>query len=111
MIHLLHSSATSAQLKEMLEAGVDFIKVVVDIKRGILAGGGGKHSDSEAALLETGSLQEDLWGATWWAEPRLVIYESMVNFKPRQENRSMLIADQAICDKVENIINQLLEGL
>ena len=34
-----------------------------DVRRRILAGGGPMHADCEAALLEDGSVQSDIWGA------------------------------------------------
>lgn len=50
MIHLLHSRATKKQVDEMLETLGVYIKLAVDIKRSILAGGGALHADCEAAL-------------------------------------------------------------
>jgi hypothetical protein len=46
----------------MLQALGTYIKLAVDIRRGILAGGGVMHADCEVALLEDGSQQEDVWG-------------------------------------------------
>ena len=40
------------------------IKIVVDIRRRILAGGGEMHSDCESVLLDEGSELDDLWCAT-----------------------------------------------
>ncbi len=60
MIHIIRSHATPEQLEEMLAAFEITIKVVVDIQRGILAGGGRAHSDCEEALLKDGSQQRDL---------------------------------------------------
>jgi len=54
MIHLIDNRATPAQVQEMLETYPYLIKIVVDIRRRILAGGGEMHSDCEAVLLEHG---------------------------------------------------------
>lgn len=43
-----------------------YIKVAVDIEKGILAGGAERHSECEGALLEDGSRQLDIWGVDWW---------------------------------------------
>jgi hypothetical protein len=40
MINLIQERATKEQLEEMLEILSSYIKLAVDIKRGILAGGG-----------------------------------------------------------------------
>lgn len=66
MIHVIRSPATSAQMQEMLAALGIYIKLAVDIQRGILAGGGELHADCERVLLEDGSQQQDVWGADWY---------------------------------------------
>ena len=64
MILIIRDRATKAQIDEMLEAHGFYIKLAVDIERGILAGGGELHADCEAVLLEDGSRQENIWGAS-----------------------------------------------
>jgi len=91
----------------MLEVHRFYIKTVVDIRRQILAGGGEMHSDCEAVLLDNGSRQSDIWGASWNSISQEIFYESMVNLRPRQ-NRSMQILDVAICEQVKQIIHKLL---
>ncbi len=60
MIHIIRSRATAQQIAEMLEALDGYIKLAVDVERGILAGGGAMHADCESALLDDGSEQEDI---------------------------------------------------
>lgn len=48
MIHLITDSATLRQVQEMLEVYPILIKIVVDIRRQILSGGGEMHADCEA---------------------------------------------------------------
>jgi len=50
----------------MLQAYESMIKIAVDIRRRVLAGGGEMDSDCEAVLLDDGSEQDDLWGANWY---------------------------------------------
>ncbi len=64
MIHLLRSRATAQQLAEMLDELGVYVKLAVDIQRGILTGGGALHADCEAVLLVDGSQQEDVWEQT-----------------------------------------------
>ena len=61
MINLIQERATKEQVEEMLEILSSYIKLAVDIERGILAGGGELHADCEAVLLENGSKQVDIW--------------------------------------------------
>jgi hypothetical protein len=111
MIHLIRSRATKQQVDEMLEELEDSIKVVVDIRRGILAGGGELHSDCEEKLLDDGSRREDIWGAGWEPDLQQITYDSMINIRPGQNNFSRMITDPAIRDRVQEIIRQLLEGV
>jgi hypothetical protein len=76
----------------MLQANRFYIKTTLDISRQILAGGGEMHSDCEAMLLDNGSQQDNLWGASWNPISQEIFYESMVNLRPHQ-NRSMQILD------------------
>ena len=83
----------------------------MDIERGILAGGGELHADCEAVLLENGSKQVDIWGADWHPLTQEVGYESLINIRPRQNNRSMEIQYAMIRQQVAHIVQQLLGGL
>ena len=111
MINLIQERATKEQLEEMLEILSSYIKLAVDIERGILAGGGELHADCEAVLLENGSNQVDIWGADWYPFTQEVGYESLINIRPRQNNRSMEIQDPMIREQVAQIVQQLLGGV
>lgn len=108
MIHLITRKVVPIQIQEMLESLDSYIKVAVDIKREILAGGGVMHADCEAVLLDNGSKQEDIWGADWLPQTQEVRYEALINIRPPRNNRSMEIQDKAICVKVEKIMRGLL---
>ena len=51
MIHVIRGQATSEQVKDMLEALQTYIKLAVDVRKRVVAGGGELHADCEAALL------------------------------------------------------------
>ena len=89
----------------------DMAKAVVDTNRRLLALGGGLHSDEEAALIEMGSAQADLWGINIYPEkPRSewVEFDSLINIRPRLGNRSRGVEDagtrQLICEIVDSLI-------
>jgi Protein of unknown function (DUF5674) len=44
------------------------IKVVVDINREVMTGGGEMHYEGEQLLLDDGSRQSELWGANWYPD-------------------------------------------
>ncbi len=108
MIHIIRDRATSEQMREMLEILETYVKLAVDIERGILAGGGAMHADCEAALLEDGSKQEFIWGADWNPSAQQVTFESLINIRPRQNNPSMEILDPKIREQVTEITVNLL---
>ena len=45
MIYIIRTPATPQQIEEMQQALDTYIKLAVDIERGILAGGGVMHAD------------------------------------------------------------------
>jgi hypothetical protein len=111
VIHLIRSHATQQQIEEMLETLGTYIKLAVDIRRGVLAGGGALHADCEAVLLEDGSRQEDVWGADWIPDAQQVTFESLINIRPRQNNPSLEILDSGIRERVAEIVKPLLGGV
>jgi len=111
MIHLLRERANSTQTQEMLQEYEKMIKIVVDIRRRILSGGGEMHSDCETVLLDNGSEQDDLWGANWYPAEQRIEFESLINIRPRQGNRGILIQDETIRRQVESITREILGGV
>lgn len=107
-IHLIKKKATPTQIKEMLETLDSYIKLGIDIKREIVAGGGILHADCEAVLIDDGSKQEDVWGADWLPDSKEVRFEALINIRPRQNNRSMTIEDAGIRQKIEKIAREKL---
>jgi hypothetical protein len=107
---LIRQPASVEQIAQMSETYYGLmIKLAVDVKREILAGGGELHADCEQALLEDGSYNEDIWGADWYPELKRVGFESLINIRPRQGNRSLEIQDSILRDKIETIVRRLLE--
>lgn len=111
MVHVIRSRATPQQIAEMLESLETYIKLAVDVQRGLLAGGGVMHADCESALLDDGSQQEDIWGADWTPASQQVTFESLINIRPRQDNRSLDIHDPGIRSRVAQITLDLLGGV
>jgi hypothetical protein len=90
---------------------IDMVKYVADVERGIIAVGGELHSDAEAVLLEEGSRQPDLWGANYspgLGERDCIEYTALINIRPSQGNRSMVIEDGEIRAQVEALTFRLI---
>jgi len=111
VIHIIRTRATKQQLEEMLQVLGTYVKLAVDLERGILAGGGALHADCEAVLLEDGSRQEDVWGADWIPSAQQVTFESLINIRPRQNNPSLEILDSGIRERVVEVVKPLLGGV
>jgi hypothetical protein len=111
MIYIIRERATKEQMQEMMEILETYVKLAVDIDREILAGGGAMHADCEAVLLEDGSQQEFIWGADWNPESQEVTFESLINIRPRQNNRSLELQDPELRAKVEQVTRTLLGGV
>ena len=108
MILVIREPASEEQIAQMLAFLENYIKLAVDVHREILAGGGVMHADCEAALLEDGSQQEDIWGADWLPAVKQVTFESLINIRPRQDNPSLEILDPDIRNQVSSIVVSLL---
>ena len=109
VIHLVRATATPQQLQEMLSTLETYIKLAVDVQRRVVAGGGALHADCEAVLLEDGSQQSDVWGADWIPDSREVRFESLINIRAAQGNRSMTITDSALRAAIEAIVRERLQ--
>ena len=108
MIHVIKTQASKEQISEMLQTLQTYIKLVVDTRRRVIAGGGALHADCEAALLEDGSQQRDVWGADWIPESREVRFESLINIRPKQGNRKLTIEDAVLRQQIEHIVRERL---
>lgn len=107
-IHILREKASAEQIKEMLQEYDSMIKIVVDTRQKILAGGGEMHADCESVLLDKGSQQDDLWGANWYPQDQRIEFESLINIRPRLNNRGILIQSEEIRKAVEDVARKLL---
>jgi hypothetical protein len=95
----------------MLRTLGEYIKLAVDIRREVVAGGGAFHADCEELLLEDGSLQDDVWGADWVPATQEVRYEALINVRPRQDNPSIRILDEGTRQQVARVVRRFFMGV
>jgi hypothetical protein len=113
-VEILRSATSRARLTSLAEAQFgDVVKAVVDVRRRVMAIGGELHSDEEAALLEDGSAQEDLWGINLYPAERgdaWIEFDSMINVRPSRGNRSRSVEDERLRGVIREIVTPLVEG-
>lgn len=112
-VRIFRDSVSRSDLDELTaEWFGDMVKGVVDVRREIVALGGELHSDEEAALLDDGSSQEDLWGINLYPEERgedWIEFDSMINVRPSQGNRSRGVEDPEIRETIRQIVESMVE--
>lgn len=84
------------------------VKLVIDIKQEIVAIGCELHIDCADELVENGSEYNNLWGANIYPANQKIDFVSLINIRPKENNRSMEIQNEEIKNKVDGIIKKLL---
>ncbi len=112
---LIQSGATISldELRIMAEATFgDLVKAVVDIARDVMVVDAELHADQEKFLLDQGSRQADLWGINLYPEMSgddFIEFDSMINLRPSQGNRSRGVDDAATRARIAAIVGLLVE--
>jgi hypothetical protein len=111
MILIIRTPATPQQIDIMLAVHKFYIKLAVDVEKSIIAGGGELHADCEEVLLKDGSKQENIWGASWNPITQELFYESLINIRSRQQNRSMEILSPLLREQVAKVTRELIANI
>lgn len=105
---IVADNITISELKTMAaDLFGDMVKAIVDVDREIIAVDAELHSDLEALLLDNGSKQKNIWGINIYPENRgddMVEFDSMINMRPSQGNKSRGIVDEIIRKKISGIV-------
>lgn len=87
----------------------EMVKAVVDIDRHIVAVDAELHADLEHLLLDNGSNQDFLWGINIYPredDDDLVEFDSLINIRPRQNNRSRDVEDTQIRERINEVVSE-----
>ena len=114
-IRIIREPITFDVLEEL--AGIyhrRIVKGVVDLERGIIALGGEWHIDANNVLFADGSEQQNVWGFNVLPTERgdkAIRYNSMINIRPAQGNRSMDVLDESLQKKIRALVGRLIPDL
>lgn len=100
------SKEETNKLKEVFDV---YIKTVIDIKQKVCCAGCDRHFECEQMLLKQGSKQDDLWGGGIDLETNVIDFNSMINIRPAQGNRSNEIQDATSRDQCEKLTKQFFK--
>ena len=110
---LVSEQISIAHLREIGEELFgDMVKAVVDVEKEVMVVGSELHADEEAFLLERNSQQSNLWGINLYTDrsvKEMVEFDSMINIRPRQSNRSREVEDPHIRAKIIRIVEKLVK--
>ena len=105
---IITQSITLNEIKAMATATFgNLLKAVVDVDRDVIAVDAELHSDLEALLLDDGSKQKNLWGINLYPEMQgdgFIEFDSMINMRPSQGNRSRSIENEEMRRKIVAIV-------
>lgn len=89
----------------------NLIKAVVDVEKEVLAVDAELHSDLEALLLKEGSKQKNLWGINLYPQEGdgFIEFDSMINVRPSQGNRSRGVDNEQIRKKIVEIVDKRIK--
>lgn len=106
-MEILNRVISNDELISMAENGFgEMVKAVVDVDLELVAVDAELHSDLEALLLEHGSQQKSLWGINYYPElddDDFIEFDSMINIRPNQGNKSRNVEDTLIQKKIFEI--------
>ena len=112
-MNIITKTLSLVELKEIaVSAFGNMIKAVVDTERELVAVDAELHSDLEALLIEDGSKQKNLWGINLYPEltgHEFIEFDSMINMRPSQGNRSRGIENEEIRRKIIEIVSKRIK--
>lgn len=112
---LVEKEISLEELKQMsTKMFENLVKAVVDIEKQIMVVDAAMHVDEESWLLENESKQENLWGINLypeqWGKPEFIAFDSIINLRPGQGNRTRSVDNPKIREQIVKIVNQLVKA-
>lgn len=112
-MNIIEDHISIAELKVMsAKMFGSLVKAVVDVEKEIMAVDAEMHADEEGLLLQNGSKQKNLWGINLYPDKigeDFIEFDSMVNLRPSQGNRSRGVDDLSVQQLIKKIVNKLVK--
>ena len=114
-MQLVTEFITLEELKKMSEKMFGgLVKAVVDIEKQFMVVDADLHADQELFLLDNGSEQQYLWGINLYPDhygtDKWLEFDSMINLRPSEGNRSRGVDDQKIQESIRIIVDKLVKS-
>lgn len=93
--------------KLRLKYSKNLVKCVADIQNRIIIADCNLHLDGEDWLCDMGSESRYIWGFYYNIREQELEYEAMTNFKSNYGNRSEVIQDPILRDKIRLLVSDL----
>jgi len=91
----------------------DLVKAVADTEKNIIVVDAELHVDEEQMLLESGSKQRNLWGFNLYPKrfgtDKFIVYDSMINIRPSQQNTSRSVENEEIREQIKAIVAKVVQ--
>ncbi len=110
---IIKDTITLDELRSLaLEQYGNIIKAVVDVEQGIMGVGGELHVDIQSLLIEKEHARGDTtWGINLYLEKtgdEFIEFDSMINLKPLLGNRTRDVGDEAVRNKIKEIVKRIV---
>jgi len=108
---LIREPLTGAEIKDIEREYGDYVKVTVDIEKGLVVVGPELHADALPMLKDHGSREEDVWGGWVNLVDRMIEMSAVLNIRPSSNNPSMELIDADRRRKLEEAVKSCFEKL
>lgn len=96
------------KLKEQFDV---YIKTVIDVEKKICVAGMDRHFEGEQLLLDSGSMQANIWGGGIDLETKSIDFNSFINIRPQDNNTSNEIQNEELRQKYEMLTSWFFEKI
>jgi|SRR3989344_4444473 len=102
---------TKEEIEKLKETFDVYIKIVIDVKKKVCCAGMNWHYEGEQILLDSGSLQSNIWGGGIDLETKTTDFNAFINIRPRDNNTSNEIQNEEVRKKYEDLTKFFFEAI